>query len=525
MRAVRDRTRPLQPWIAAAFVILAVSAAAIVPTWDDPGDPQDEGLLLLEPELLRDGSFPYRDYESLYGPANTAFLAGVYALTGPDVTAERAVGMTYRLGVVAGVFAIAATAGLPVAVAAGLIAGAFVDGASAVAWFGGLALAVWGLFALQRAGRRATLSGALVGAAGVLAGLAISFRPQFGLAVALGYLPLLAWRPARITGRIVAWTLVGTLPLLAMAAIAGPGKLFDNLIVSALFRSAPQSTLPFPSLTSSDGRLLVMLFGSIAVLSACAALAWRRGRGAPEARELISIALFSIGLLPQAIGRVEAVHILYVGCVAVALVPRAVTSPLVLGRVSIRMRQVGAVAATLLAVALLAQTWLLGVRTNLERAAGIDTGAVTDSFARHENWVTRGDRSFPFYSREFADNISAALPVIDRLSDPGDRLIVGPENLRRTFYNHTALYHLFPELEPGTYYVTMTPGTANRRGSPLADDVSDADIIVLGTTADWHAITPNSELGDDSAREVLRDEFCLRAHPYPYRIFTRCDRG
>jgi hypothetical protein len=181
------------------------------------------------------------------------------------------------------------------------------------------------------------------------------------------------------------------------------------------------------------------------------------------------------------------------------------------------------VAVGLLAVVLLAQAWLRGVRTNLERAAGVEHDPVTESYEAHANWVTRGDRSFPFYSTEFANNVAAALPVIDRLSDPGDRLIVGPENLRRTFYNHTALYYLFPELEAGTYYVTMTPGTANRAGSSLADDVADADIVVLGTTSDWHAVTPNSEIGDAAAAKVLDDEFCRRAYPYPYKIFTRCD--
>jgi hypothetical protein len=98
--------------IAAAVLVLGIAAAAIVPTWDDPGDPLDEGLLLAEPELLQEGTFPYRDYESLYGPANTVVLAGVYALTSPDVSAERAVGLAYRLGTVAGVFVIAAAGGL-----------------------------------------------------------------------------------------------------------------------------------------------------------------------------------------------------------------------------------------------------------------------------------------------------------------------------------------------------------------------------------------------------------------------------
>jgi hypothetical protein len=121
--------------------------------------------------------------------------------------------------------------------------------------------------------------------------------------------------------------------------------------------------------------------------------------------------------------------------------------------------------------------------------------------------------------------VSVALDAVDRLTAPGDRLVVGPEDLRRTFFNHTALYHLLPELEPATYHLTMAPGTANRSGARLPADVAEADVVVLGTGSDWHQVAPNSELGSDDAAKALEAGFCLRASPYPYRVYTRCERG
>jgi hypothetical protein len=518
---LRDpRVRIWGPALACALVLAAIP---IVPTWNDPGDPLDEGLLLLEPELMLDGVVPYSDYESFYGPANTQVLAGVYSLTGPEVAAERAVGLLYRLAVVAAVFALAAPSGVVVALAAGVVSGLLVVGPAALAWFGGLALSGWAVWALQRAVRAPEGPG--VRWAGVAAGLAIAFRPQFGAAIGLAALPLLLGRPLSLTRRLALWTVVGTLPLLVHIALAGPDQVFENLVIDALFRSGPQSTLPIPPLSDPSGKLLVLLLGGIGVLIACSLVAWRRAPADPEARRLASIALLSVGLLPQALGRVESLHILNVACVAVALVPTALASPLVFGGLSADLRRLVAVGGTGLAVLLLSQTWLDGVEANYLRALGTNSDPTSASYDRRENWVTRGDRSFPFASAEAAAQVSGALTAVDQLSSPGDRLVIGPEDLRRTFYSPTALYHLLPELEPATYHLTMAPGTANREGARLPGDVAAADVVLLGTGSDWQQVMPNSEMESDDATQALEASFCQRASPYPYRVYTRCESG
>ena len=67
--------------------------------------------------------------------------------------------------------------------------------------------------------------------------------------------------------------------------------------------------------------------------------------------------------------------------------------------------------------------------------------------------------------------VQAAVDELGRLAEPGDRLLVGPSDLRRTWYSDAFIYWLFPELDPATYYIEMDPGLANAEGSSLAGDV------------------------------------------------------
>ena len=64
------------------------------------------------------------------------------------------------------------------------------------------------------------------------------------------------------------------------------------------------------------------------------------------------------------------------------------------------------------------------------------------------------------------------LPIVDAVTEPGDRLIVGPGDLRKTPYSEAFLYYLLPELVPGTRYIEMDPGVANAADSGLADEVA-----------------------------------------------------
>ena len=86
--------------------------------------------------------------------------------------------------------------------------------------------------------------------------------------------------------------------------------------------------------------------------------------------------------------------------------------------------------------------------------------------------VERDGRRFWFGDFAVASALNQLIVDLDELSEPGDSLIVGPADLSRTIYSDVAVYFLFPELEPGTFYIEMDPGLADAAGSGLAEDIA-----------------------------------------------------
>ena len=106
--------------------------------------------------------------------------------------------------------------------------------------------------------------------------------------------------------------------------------------------------------------------------------------------------------------------------------------------------------------------------------------------------------------------MQAAVDELGRLAEPGDRLLVGPSDLRRTWYSDVFIYWLFPELDPATYYIEMDPGLANAEGSSLAGDVASADFVILtGLWDGWMEPNSSMDFGSDAPNQVLRDHFCV----------------
>ena len=124
--------------------------------------------------------------------------------------------------------------------------------------------------------------------------------------------------------------------------------------------------------------------------------------------------------------------------------------------------------------------------------------------------VQRDDRYFYLGDFRAYEGVQAAVDELDRLAEPGDRLLVGPSDLRRTWYSDVFIYWLFPELEPATYYIEMDPGLANAEGSSLADDVASADFVILtGLWDGWMEPNSSMDFGSDAPNQVLRDHFCV----------------
>lgn len=137
-------------------------------------------------------------------------------------------------------------------------------------------------------------------------------------------------------------------------------------------------------------------------------------------------------------------------------------------------------------------------------------------------------RPFPFRNTRNTRNARTVARVLQALSaqaEPGERLFVGPGDLRRTNYNDTYFYHLLPKLTPATYFLEMKPLSANRPGSRLASDVASADWLVLNRGWDaWNEPNRSVEFASNEPNEVVRRNFELVQGFGTYFLYRRVDR-
>jgi len=218
---------------------------------------------------------------------------------------------------------------------------------------------------------------------------------------------------------------------------------------------------------------------------------------------LLAVGLVSLGILPQALQRPDSAHLNWVSCVSWPFAVVAVAE--VIGRWRPDWDRRRAVVAGVATAVVLTFTftamftfryYLLHTRVGL--------GQVPSAYK-----VERDGRYFYLGDDEAYLAVQAAVDELDRRASPGDRLLVGPLDLRRTWYSDVFIYWLFPELEPATYFIEMDPGLANAEGSRLAADVASADFVLLtGLWAGW--LEPNSSMdfGSGAPNEVINSTFC-----------------
>ena len=245
-----------------------------------------------------------------------------------------------------------------------------------------------------------------------------------------------------------------------------------------------------------------MVVGTLALLVYAM---WRRRAGDRSGRSLVllTVALISIGILPQALQRPDSTHLLWVTCVSWPFAVVVGIDVLARRRPQIDPRRAllaGAAAALVLTFTLTAlftfRYYLLHTRVGL--------GQVPSAFP-----VRRDDRYFYLGDYRAYLAMQAAVDELAASAEPGDRLLVGPSDLRRTWYSDVFAYWLLPELDPATYFIEMDPGLANDEGSRLATDVASADWIVLSGLWDgWFEPNDSIEYGSDVPNQVIRDHFC-----------------
>ncbi len=501
----------LRNTIAVAAITLLVLLVAFLPAFEQPGGLMDEGMILVYPELLQHGKLPYRDFETFYGPGNPALLAGVFAAFGTNIFVERAVGLLYRVTILLGIFVVARNGGKTLATGCTLLAGCLLlgTGMSAYAWLGAMGCAVWSLWLGGRlpSNRRSFF-------AGLLAGCALLFRIDLGPAIILSALPLLhgMTKPQRRLYSLGA--ALALLPLLGLTAVIGREPVLSNLFLLPVLASNPGRHLP---LFSTQPYLLNLFFAHCLAAMTTVTAGWVGLRSCPRfsGRLIFALGCFELGLTHQAIQRLDSIHLIFAAFLSLGILPLSLFTLWSHFQHSLPEKAQAWLAIILVVAILEAIAPELTIMVRSAFAAGFRTNT-SASFAELHG------RSFPFHSPRMTATVDQMLKKLDSLSAPGERLFVGPADLRRTNYNDTYIYHMIPKLTPASYFLEMNPLSANRPGSRLAADVGTADWLVLNRAWDsWDEPNHSVDYGPDAPNRVVQKQFELCGEFGGYLLFHR----
>jgi hypothetical protein len=532
----------------ALTIVALVFALPLRGLFRSPGPPMEEGFMLVFPEQVLKGAIPNRDFLHLYGPGSLWALAGVFKVFGVSLISERGFGLLQQLAIVFGIYALARRWGRVLAVAAAVTSGLIIIPFSftALAWVGGVGLAVCGLAAgvearVQPDDRRAR-RWAL--AAGLLLGFAVLFRLDMVLGVGLASVALVRGMDRSRVSRIVAGFVVGILPYSILLATAGPGHVFQGMVIDPVFRlrggrSLPippawghfdgflqragalaQISWPFPALARPH-QLFLWFFLLLGAIAFVAWQGWRATRADPEsitARTLLVMGVFGIGILPQALQRVDSGHFAWVSCVVFAFVPIAFFE-LVRRRapnVPTRRLAIGSGALILAVLAFVIPAFT--IRTYA------DYSLQTFGIHRASYKIEHAGRVFYYGKPDRAAAANLVIAAAARISKPGQRLFVGPVDLRKTPYSDAYLYYMLPDLVPATYYIEMDPGVANANGSRLPTDLESADVVILSAIwEDWSEPNDSRKVGSDASTKVLARDFChVGTYLGLYQLYRKC---
>lgn len=528
--------------------IVAVLVVVALPLWGlyhTTGGTMEEAFMLYFPQRLWAGDVPNVDFLHLYGPGSLHVLALWYRVFGDTLFVERTFALVQHLGIIFGLYTLARAWGRSVAVVAGVTSVFLVIlpiTMTAMAWNGGQALLLWaGILVLRAHHGEAGLASRRLAIAGVLAGLTLTYRPDMVVAVGL-VLAWLWWSRGRTLASaswrpVVVGAVVGLVPMWLHLVMAGPAASWRGMFVDPVFRLRAGRELPSPpSWSRLDGalqaiaetkppwwrvphlagshELFLWFFAMLLIAVGLPLYAWwdrRRVRSAgrvPSARSTVLLvgALIGLGILPQGLQRPDSTHLSFVATVSWPLSIGAMVDLARRWRPAVDVRRWAVAAGGVMFALLFTVTSMFTFRYYLLHVR-VGLGQVPTPFP-----VELDGRRF--YMGDFfaAQASQQAVDFVAAGSEPGQRLFVGPADLRRTWYSDVFFYWMLDDLEPATYYIEMDPGLANAERSSLADDLASSDWVILTRFWDgWYE--PNSAMDYGSARpnEVLDAEFCEAA--------------
>jgi hypothetical protein len=552
---VSKRGERLSPRARDAIALTVVALVFAIPLRGllrAPGPPMEEGFMLVFPERVLHGAIPNRDFLHLYGPGSLWTLAGAFKVFGVSLLTERGFGLAQQLAIVFGIYALARRWGRTIAVC-GAVTSALVIipfGLTALAWVGGVGLGVLGLSAGlharecpsdERGDRRARRWALL---AGLLLGLAVLFRLDLALGVGISGIALARGMSRPRVNRLFAGIAIGIVPYAIQLATAGIGDSVRGMVLDPVFhlrggRGLPipppwshvdgflqragllqQLDWPIPGLRASQ-QLSLWFFLLLAVVGFSVVQGIRAVRADPvslRARAILVVSLFSLGIVPQALQRVDSAHFAWVSCVPLGFLP-VVLFDFARGaapRVSTRRLALGAGAVTVAIV--------LVVLPAFTTTRYTDYALQTFDVHRHSYKIEHGGRVFYYGKQDRAEAANLVIAAAARISKPGQRLFVGPGDLRKTPYSDAYLYYELGDLVPATYYIEMDPGVANTDDSGLDRQLASADIVILSKIWDnWSEPNDSRKVGSDKPVRVLARDFChVGTYLDLYELYRKC---
>jgi hypothetical protein len=280
-----------------------------------------------------------------------------------------------------------------------------------------------------------------------------------------------------------------------------------------LQRAGALQELSWPIPAAKTSQQLFLWFFLLIGITAFLLLAGRRAitndRASIRARTLLVVALFSLGIMPQALQRVDSAHFAWVGCVPFGFLPAALYD-------FARRRAALAWSAGALAIVI----FVIPAFTITRYA---DYTLQTFNAHRHSYKIDHDGRVFYYGKKDRAEAANEVIAAAARISKPGQKLFVGPVDLRKTPYSDAYLYYMLPRLRPGTYYIEMDP-MDTKPHSRLASDLASSDIAILSRIwDDWSEPNDSRKLGSPQTEQVLTRDFChVGSYLGLYELYQRC---
>jgi len=522
----QDPVSPAAYLKAIVFVIVAVLLVlALWPAFHSPAIPMDEGMVLVYPEMLLKGDLPYRDFESVTGPGNPMVLAVAYETFGTNIFVERAVGLIYRLLILLAIFGISQRWGIFIAIGCAYLAAVLLAGTDlwANTWYSGLSFALCSLWAMAN-----TASPWRCFTAGLLAGVSLLIRCDFGPAVIVSSLPLFLAMERTVKLKFIAGGVLALFPLAWLTIVVGPAQIVHSLFIFPVFKLNPGRHLAISSGSWEMICLLVLQISANIVNITAGIVESRDSSTRQHGRLLLAVGLLGLGLIHYAMQRFDSGHALNSALISLSFLPLSifVLSSAIAKTIPRWLTSTAAILMTIALIHFLTPTFTRyfyrGLRVTLGMVPARQAVKTGEELEPGDKaiFIAHNGRPFAFgfpYAAEDADKL---LTELERVSLPGQRLFVGPGDLRLTNYCDTYIYHLEPQLRPATYFLEMNPGSANAPHSQLASDVASADWVILNRRWDFlNEVNRSTQFGSDEPNQVLRENFELWWQRGSYLLF------